>query len=241
MATEPLTLYGYLGHAGLPDISPFVVKVEDYLRLAGLDYDKQVGDVRKAPRNKLPYLSHAGNTIPDSAEILTYLRTAGLADLDDWLDAAQRAELVALQSMLELELYFIIVFFRWQDPQGWANYGPVVAEALRASGVPGFVSGLLANKVVRKQVVAQLHAQGAGRRKVDENLARARELFAALEHFVGRHEGPWWFGAKPSSADAIAHAFVASTTRSGLATKLDGIDDEFPGLRAWFEHVEAAL
>jgi hypothetical protein len=49
------------------------------------------------------------------------LREQNIADLDVWLDADQRAELCMLRSMLELDFYFVIVYFRWQADAGWAG------------------------------------------------------------------------------------------------------------------------
>jgi glutathione S-transferase len=93
-------------------------------------------------------------------------------------------------------------------------------------------------KSVRKQTVAQLMGQGTGRRDTEENLAHAREMFQVLTNFLERRGGPWWFGDKPSSADAILHAFVAGTIGTKWGLPLEKLADPHPRLRAWFEHVD---
>lgn len=243
MSAAPPVLHGYVPLGALPDISPFVTKVENYLALAGVAYAKRVSTPAKAPRGKLPYLEHAGEGIPDSAEILAYLARAGLAELDASLDDDQRAELSAMRSMLELELYFIVSYYRWQDEGGWSRYRPIIRELLGATGVPRLLQGP-ASAYLRRNEVAALHAQGVGRRDSAELLARARELFDTLERWLARRgdaRGPWWFGAQPSSADAIAHAFLAHAARSGLQSPLDTLIDERPALTRWFAHVESTL
>jgi hypothetical protein len=47
------------------DASPFCVKVEAYLRLAGLPYDTRSGAqyLRKAPKGKLPYIEDKAKLI----------------------------------------------------------------------------------------------------------------------------------------------------------------------------------
>lgn len=240
MPTAPLIVLGYGPLAGQPDISPFVSKLEFYLRLANVEYSKQAGNPRQSPRGKLPCLVHDGRTIADSARIIEYLRDVGIADLDGWLDDEQRAELVAMQSMIELELYFLVAYFRWQDPLGWAGYRDVIAEVVRQAGAPGPIARLV-TRLLRRKTLAQLHGQGVGRREPGEVLARAHEIIGALQHFVARREGPWWFGVRPSSADAIAYAFLAAmiSMQSGVAS--ERLLDDRPRLRVWFDHVGGQL
>jgi hypothetical protein len=68
-----ITLYKFIPAWGLPDISPFCSKTETYLRMAGWQYQTQVGNSRKAPKQKLPYIDHDGHQVCDSNEIITYL------------------------------------------------------------------------------------------------------------------------------------------------------------------------
>ena len=143
-----LTIHGFGTLEGLLDLSPFVAKVEAYLRLAGVAYEKAPGNIRKAPRGKLPYLTHGDRTIADSALILDYLAEAGLASLDAELSREQGAELCALRSMLESDLYFLLLRLRWQNPQGWAAYRGPIGESIRTTGVPGPILPLVL-RVVR--------------------------------------------------------------------------------------------
>lgn len=239
--SETIKLYGFAKFGELPDLSPFVAKLEGYLRLAGVPYEKRQGDARRAPRGKLPYIVHAGNKVPDSQRIIEYLAEQGVCNLDDWLDDDQRVELFAVRSMLETDLYFtVILHFRWQLDAGWTHYREAIAPVLRESGLPGFLLGPILRSI-RKQTIAQVKGQGAGRRGTEENLAHARETFRALARFVERREGPWWFGHKPSSADAIVHAFVAGTIKPKMGLPIEGLADPHPRLLEWFEHVDARM
>ncbi len=240
MSDAPIKLYGFAGHAGLLDLSPFVAKLEAYLRLAGVAYEKRLGNSRKAPRGKLPYIRHGEQTVSDSQRILEYLAAQGLADLDAQLDAEQRAEVFALRSMIENDLYFILVHTRWQTEAGWTIYREVFGELMRGAGVPGPLLGLVLRSA-RKSAVTQLVAQGTGRRDPDENLAHARAIFATLAQFCGRREGPFWFGDAPSSLDAILHAFVGGAIVPNEGLAIEGLAEPHPRLRAWFEHVDAQV
>lgn len=240
MSDAEIKLYGFAGFAGLPDLSPFVSKLEAYLRLAEVPYVKRSGDSRKAPRGKLPYIKHGDRTVTDSQRIIEYFAEQGIADLDAWLDADHRAELFALRSMFEVDLYFIVLHYRWQDETGWAHYREAIATVLRDAGVPGFLQGAVLRSI-RKGPIAQAIAQGAGRRDSEENLAHVRHMFATLEQFLARREGPWWFGDKPSSADAIGYAFVGGAIVPKMGLGLETLADPHPRLRAWFEHVQAKV
>ena len=86
-----LTLFQFAPAFNVPNLSPYCLKVETYLRMAGLPYQvKTLGDPRKAPRGKLPFIKLDGQVITDSALILRALSSQG-ADLDAHLDAAGRA------------------------------------------------------------------------------------------------------------------------------------------------------
>src|SRR5262245_9532165 len=91
---------------GLSDASPFVMKVETYLKLTGQKYETVIADVRKAPRLQLPYIDIDGKLIPDSTSILEHLEAARSERLDAHLNARQRAVAQAFKSMLEEHLYF---------------------------------------------------------------------------------------------------------------------------------------
>src|SRR5690242_15844166 len=98
---------------GLPDASPFVVKVETYLRMTGQKYETITGDVRKAPRGQLPLVEIDGKVVPDSTAIIDQLEFARAEKLDGRLDAKQRAVGLAFKTMLEEHLYFGVLFMRW--------------------------------------------------------------------------------------------------------------------------------
>ena len=55
---------------GLPNASPFCMKLETYLRMAALPYHvAKNADVRKAPKKKLPFIDDGGKVIADSGFI----------------------------------------------------------------------------------------------------------------------------------------------------------------------------
>ena len=58
-------LYQFPSAWGLPNPSPFCMKLEVFLRLAEIPYEIVTWpDPRKAPKGKLPFIEHEGNRSP---------------------------------------------------------------------------------------------------------------------------------------------------------------------------------
>jgi glutathione S-transferase len=91
------------------NISPFTLKLEAWLRLAGLPY--QVVPTRnpsKGPKGKLPFIEDDdGTVLGDSSLIIEHLMGTRGIDLDRELSPEQRAQAVSLQRLFEDHLYFM--------------------------------------------------------------------------------------------------------------------------------------
>ena len=92
------TLMGYGPGDGLEDISPFCLKVINYLRWTNTDYELEISDPRRTPRGKLPCLISGEEVVPDSSGIIHYLETRHAIRLDDHLSAQERAQGRLLQA-----------------------------------------------------------------------------------------------------------------------------------------------
>ncbi len=204
-----ITLYKFVPAWGLPDISPFCTKVEIYLRMTGWQYQTKLGDSRKAPKQKLPFIDLQGRLISDSNDIIGALEIhpdnpLGHA-LDAGLSARDLAASRALQSMLEEHLYFINIWRRWADPAGWAVVQPVLAGMLVQLGIPRLATGLVC-KLVRRQGIKTLYAQGTGRHTPAEVNTIGMQLLTALSDWLG--DQAYMLGEQPRTLDASAYAFL---------------------------------
>lgn len=98
--------------------SPFVTKLETWLRFAGLSYRTEAGSLSRAPRGKIPYVAisktDSGSQAPvtpeilaDSTLIIEKLMEDGLVDdLNAKLLPTKKAHDLALRALLEEKLYF---------------------------------------------------------------------------------------------------------------------------------------
>ena len=158
------------------NVSPFTLKLETWLRLAELPYEVvAIRNPGQGPKGKLPFIEDDDGTfVADSSLIIAHLsRTRGI-DLDAGLDPVQRAQALALQRLFEDHLYFVGVFSRWLDPEGWQSFGPALFGTL-----PPPLRQIVA-AFVRRRVRSNLYAQGLGRHSRDELYALGRSDLEAI-------------------------------------------------------------
>ena len=189
------------------DLSPFVVKLLTWLRMARLPCTTQVADVRKMRNAKLPALTlDDGRLVNDSQQIIDLLRQLHEDPLDEqrWSPAKQ-ALACAWRSLFETDLYFAAYYQRWVPESNFEILRPVMSAYLGALSVPAFARAL-AVQAVRRNVRAQLEAQGTGRRPVEQIHAMADRGYAAASDFLA--DKPYFMGDRPSELDATVFAFL---------------------------------
>jgi glutathione S-transferase len=206
ISETPVVLEKFIPVWGLPDLSPFCVKAEVYLQLAGIPYTTQVGDSRKAPKAKLPVLHDGAQAIADSSAIIEHLERTRGKPLDAFLSPEQVAIATAVKAMLEEQLYFVVAYQRWQEDRGWEVYKPTFRELGAQLGIPAFLFGIVLPQV-RRQTVASLRGQGMGRHTPDEVTAIGKRILTSISTLC---VGPYFFGKQPCTLDATVYAFVQS-------------------------------
>eukprot|EP01092_Planopodium_desertum_P014387 TRINITY_DN7217_c0_g1_i4.p1 TRINITY_DN7217_c0_g1~~TRINITY_DN7217_c0_g1_i4.p1 ORF type:complete len:166 (-),score=5.95 TRINITY_DN7217_c0_g1_i4:10-507(-) len=111
---EELTVYGIYDYGevpGLPDVSPFVIKVETFLREHNIKYVRKNVDFsnpRPGTRGKVPFIEHKGKTITDSRFIIDYLRKE--FHIPDESTPEQKALTHAYTQTLEQSLYWAVTY-----------------------------------------------------------------------------------------------------------------------------------
>lgn len=223
--TPRITLYATRPGFGLPDTSPFVLKTEVQLQMAGLAYARRSAIPPQAPNGKLPYIEDGGEVVTDSTFIRAHVERTYGVDLDAGLDARQRAEAWAIERMLEDHLYFAMVWFRWIDPENFAK-GP----AHFANDAPQERRAALREKMQADKVVS-LHAQGLGRHDPERIAELGIRSIDALAELLG--ERPWLMGDAPAGVDATAFGMLASVMAPLFDTPLRRRAQAHPNLVAY--------
>lgn len=226
-----ITLYQFPPAFGLPNPSPFCMKVETYLRMIGEPFEVKSANPQKAPKGKLPFIKDGGIVVSDSNHIVQHLVKTRGDKLDAGLSPRDRAIGHLVRRTLEEGLYFCMVYARWVDDVGWAagkseffKDMPAVARAI----VPG-----IARRMIRKQA----HSQGTGRHAPEDIYAMAAEDTAALSAILG--DKPYFLGDSPTSVDASAYAFLALMLWSPLPEAIPDAVKKHANLVAYCERMKS--
>lgn len=197
-----IVLYGFGPAFGVPDPSPFVLKTQVQLKMAGLPYRFERAAPPTAPKGKIPFVQTGAHRIGNSTFIRSHIEREHGFDFDRGLTAEQRAEAWAIERMLEDHLYFALVHARWLDDANFAKGPAHFFDAVPAE------SREAARTQARERVRQNLLAHGLGRHRDDEiEELGARSLSALSTLLAGK---PYLFGDAPCGADATAFGMAAS-------------------------------
>lgn len=209
-----IRLHQFAPAFGLPNASPFCMKLETWLRLAAVPYQAvNDGNVFKAPKGKLPWIEDGAQRLADSSFIIRHLQQQGHGvALDAWLSPAQRAQALAWQRLVEEHLYWVVVHQRWIQPEGWA----LTRKAFFA-GLPAPLQAVVP-ALARRGIRAELRGHGMGRHDDGEILELGLQDLGALADFLG--DKAFMLGEAPCTLDACTFAFLANVLWAPLDTPL---------------------
>jgi glutathione S-transferase len=194
-----LIFYGFGSAFGLPDPSPFVMKSEVHLKMAGVPYRFERAAPNTAPKGKIPFIRVGAHRLGDSTFIRAHIEREHRFDFDKGLSLEQRAQAWAIERMLEDHLYFALLQVRWLDDENWEK-GP----SHFFEGAPEGVA-----EAARERTRAKLDGHGLGRHREDEIMELGGRSLSALSALLG--DKPYLFGDEPCGTDATAFAFAAAT------------------------------
>ncbi len=217
---------------GLPNPSPFCVKVETWLRLAKVDYVSTHANMLKAPRGKVPWIVDDGTLVSDSEAIINHLE----ASLDDPLGEASlapdlRAQHHAVRRMLENGTYWLSFYERWVSDEHWATTRAAFFDPL------GFPMGTLVGAMIRRRVARDAHGQGVSRYEASEREAMGISDWEAVEAVLG--DAPFFGGAAPRRIDCAVYGFVCQALWAPFETSMARYVRGRPRLVAYGERMRA--
>ena len=218
-----ITLYGFGEAFGVADASPFVLKADVYMRMAGIafEYKTDFSNLQKAPKGKLPFIKDGDEIIADSFFILKHLQQKYDVHLDDHLTPEQRATAQLMVQALDGDFYWSVVYSRWVRDEGWAVIKPAFFDSMP------FPLKYIVPIVARRGVKAGCFKQGISRHSDTEVTEIANATLASLSTLLG--DKTYFFGDKPSTLDAVAFAFLAEvilvTIDSPVNTAAKGYDN----------------
>ncbi len=186
---------------GVPNPSPFCMKVEILLKIAGLPYELAVeSNPEKGPKGKIPFIRDGAELIGDSTFIQRHIETNYHVDFDKGLSTDQRATAHAFARMCEERLYWCLVYGRWIEDANWSK-----VKAAFFSELPPVVRSLVPS-IGRRHIRAALKRQGLGRHDRNEIYGLGKADVDALAARLATKS--FMMGDAPSSLDAVAYPIV---------------------------------
>ncbi len=191
-------LYQLYPDMNTPDPSPFCFKVHFFMKYYKIDFKPHKANLLKAPKKKAPYIfdDTASVTISDSEDIIKYLCERFHLSPDKDLEPQQKPQSFALRKTLEEYLYFVILYSRWGDQNGWNNIEPIYFK-----DIPKPIRFLI-TPLIRKSVIKSMYGQGMGRHSQTEIYQRGIELLAQLSTWLA--DGDFFMGKNISLVDFTA-------------------------------------
>jgi glutathione S-transferase len=171
-----------------------VTKAMVLLKMAGQPFEHKRGDLRRAPKGKIPYIVDEGVTVADTTFIRAHLKKKYAVDFDAGLDSGARAIAWAFEKMMEEQFYFALLHSRWIDDASF-DRGP--REFFKM--VPAPIRPLVV-RAIRRKVRRQLGAQGMSRHSPTEVIELSRRTLDALSAHLA--DKPYLMGARPCGPDA---------------------------------------
>lgn len=225
-----IKLYQFAPAWDVPNLSPFCVKVETYLKMAGLPYEVFDAIPPKAPKGQLPFIEDNGKRIGDSQFIIEYLKQTYGDSVDGHLTPAERAVSNAMQRLIENHLCWAFVFARWgKRDENWAENKRAIFGKL-----PPVVRSLVP-VLARRHMLKEMRGHGMGRHTEAEIYLLGRRDLDALSDYLDQK--PWFMGEKPTTLDASAFGLLANILWCPIESPLKEHLSTLTNLTAFCERV----
>jgi glutathione S-transferase len=225
-----LKLHQFAPAFGLPNASSFCLKLETYLRMTAIPFESVYGmDMGKAPKGKMPYIVDGDNVIGDSNFIIDYLKNTYGDRLDANLTAVDRSIALAMQRLIEENLYWVMVYSRWQEPANWEK-----TKAALFGDLPSILKPIVPN-IVRNKTRKSLQNHGLGKHSTAEIYTIGCADITALSDFLA--DKPFFLGTEPTSLDASAYGILTSVLRTPIQSPMQDHAQQLPNLSSYCERM----
>lgn len=199
-------LYQFSRFPTLPSASPYCLKMETWLRMAGLKYENVDHKLKfKSKKGQLPFVELNGEEIADSDIIIKDLSKQFTKDLDDDLTTEQRNVSHAFISMLSNHTIWVVRWWRYNHPGQFLKTTQVDIKRTLNSKLP---KGLLqfVFKMSLKSNIKQAVSHGLGRHTSEEIIDFGKNDLKILSETLADKQ--YFFGDEPHLLDCTAFAYL---------------------------------
>uniref|UniRef100_A0AAG5DPJ9 Uncharacterized protein n=1 Tax=Anopheles atroparvus TaxID=41427 RepID=A0AAG5DPJ9_ANOAO len=201
-------LYQFTRTPMLPSISPFCLKVETWLRLAGLKYENIDHKLKlRSKKGQLPFVEVNGEEIADSTIIMTELAQRFEKDLDVALTQEQRNIAHAMISMLENHLVWVVLSWRIKNTEQMLKGYKINLQHALGSRLPNALLNFFFKFQFSRKGAKKVKAQGLGVHTPEEIEEFGRKDLKVLSELLA--DKPFFFGDEPTTLDCVAFSVLA--------------------------------
>lgn len=201
---EVVYLYQFTRTPVLPSLSPYCLKVETWLRLAGIKYENVDHKMKyKSKKGQLPFVEVNGEEIADSAIIIKELGSRYNQDLDSGLSPEQRNVAHATISMIENHFAWVMKSFLCNNPDLYIQGFKLDLKQVTQRALPAVILNFLFKRKV-KAAAKKVRAHGIGVHKPEEIEEFGHNDLMVLSDLLG--DKPFFFGDTPTTLDVVAFA-----------------------------------
>ena len=154
---------------------------------------------------KSPWITYKQQHITDSNVIIEWISNQSKfnkTNIDSHLNKQQLAILIAFKSMIENDLYFIIIWRRFCLDNNIIKY----LKLMTNDKIPSFILYLMATFFKKKQL-EKTWAHGIGRFKPQQIYDKHNEIMQSLFDFMGT-ENKFMFGDKLTTLDLTIYGHI---------------------------------
>ncbi|EDV29345.1 Failed axon connections-like protein [Trichoplax sp. H2] len=232
LPTNVVRLHQFNACRPLPSCSPFVMKLETYLRMAKIKYCNDFSMTFGKRKGKIPWIELNGEEIEDTNFIMDHLNEFFQVDLDKDLSDEDRAKAHALKRMMEENTRWAsITNVRFQNSAH-------ISHTLKAANLPSYLY-LIFRYVLAGKVHKDMKKHGIGRHSTEEIQSIAIGDLKAVSAVLGHKK--YMFGDQPSTIDAamfgiISNIIYGNPPESSLTLY---VKDYLPNLNSYVERIKS--
>ncbi|CAD5220158.1 unnamed protein product [Bursaphelenchus okinawaensis] len=188
-----------------PTISSYSLKMETWLRMAGLTYKNVNSEFKhKSEKGQVPFVELNGRQLCDTNFMIPELTRIFHVQLDENLSEKERADSVILESMIQDSLAWSALYFRSLDQSFLATKEGIVGHF---TGVKKYFLTMFLIPYLQRMFRQRCAAQGIGRQSPTEVLEVTNKKLKALSVFLGNKK--YLVGDKVTSIDATAFGHLS--------------------------------
>lgn len=186
-------LYQFRRSPVVPNMSPFCVKLETYLRAQQIPYEAIGSWTTRSKEGRLPFIELNGAQIADSQLILWHLRRH--FHIDEGLSAEQEGVARAIDRMIEGSTYYAITYFRSLE-----NAKNSVNPRVSGLPIPAFLVPLFA-RYLANNARQRLESEGMARHSRETIIEILRRDIRALDAILG--DKKFLIGSRPTTVVVV--------------------------------------